>query len=103
MTSSYGRHGVAILAVQQQDQAAANDVTWMMNVPKAPFWYVVDVILWICSRSCKLFVTVQTLTGHGADQARLGDPAMSATAIGVGGIIALFVLVFAASCRWPSP
>jgi TRAP-type C4-dicarboxylate transport system permease small subunit len=42
--------------------AAANDVTWMMNVPKAPFWYVVDVILWI-SVLVQLFVTVQTLTG----------------------------------------
>lgn len=42
--------------------ALANDVTWMMNVPKAPFWYVVDVILWI-TVLVQLFVTAQTLTG----------------------------------------
>ena len=42
--------------------ALANDVTWMMNVPKAPFWYVVDVILWVAVL-VQIFVTVQTLTG----------------------------------------
>jgi TRAP-type C4-dicarboxylate transport system permease small subunit len=42
--------------------ALANDVTWMMNVPKAPFWYVVDVILWIAAL-VQLFITAQTLTG----------------------------------------
>ena len=42
--------------------AMANDVTWMMNVPKAPFWYVVDVILWIAVL-VQLFVTAQTLAG----------------------------------------
>lgn len=42
--------------------ALANDVTWMMNVPKAPFWYAVDVILWIACL-VQLFVTIQTVTG----------------------------------------
>jgi TRAP-type C4-dicarboxylate transport system permease small subunit len=25
----------------------AGDVTWLLNLPKAPFWFVVDAILWI--------------------------------------------------------
>ena len=40
----------------------ANDVTWMMNVPKAPFWFAVDAILWVCV-AVQAFVMIQTLTG----------------------------------------
>jgi TRAP-type C4-dicarboxylate transport system permease small subunit len=42
--------------------ALANDVTWMMNVPKAPFWYAVDAILWFAV-VVQVFVTVRTLAG----------------------------------------
>ncbi|HEY4143272.1 MAG TPA: TRAP transporter small permease subunit [Pseudolabrys sp.] len=40
----------------------ANDVTWLMNVQKAPFWFAVDVILWVCV-VVQAFVMVQTLMG----------------------------------------
>jgi len=43
----------------------ANDVTWMMNVPKAPFWFAVDAVLWVCV-AVQAFVTIQTLTGSAA-------------------------------------
>ena len=26
----------------------AGENTWLLNIPKAPFWFVVDAILWIC-------------------------------------------------------
>jgi TRAP-type C4-dicarboxylate transport system permease small subunit len=25
----------------------AGDVTWLLNLPKAPFWFIVDAVLWI--------------------------------------------------------
>jgi hypothetical protein len=37
-----------------RDLARANDVTVMLNVPKAPFWYAIDAVLWFG-------VAVQTL------------------------------------------
>lgn len=40
----------------------ANDVTWMMNVPKAPFWFAVDAVLWVCV-AVQAFVMIQTLMG----------------------------------------
>lgn len=40
----------------------ANDVTWMMNVPKAPFWFAVDAILWVCV-AVQAFVMIQTFMG----------------------------------------
>lgn len=40
----------------------ANDVTWLLNVPKAPFWFAVDAVLWVCV-AVQAFVTIQTLTG----------------------------------------
>lgn len=43
----------------------ANDVTWLMNVPKAPFWFAVDAVLWVCV-IVQAFVTVQTLMGKPA-------------------------------------
>lgn len=41
----------------------ANDVTWLLNVPKAPFWFVVDAILWVCV-VVQTFVLIQELTGR---------------------------------------
>ena len=43
----------------------ANDVTWLLNVPKAPFWFAVDGILWVCV-AVQAFVMVQTLVGKAA-------------------------------------
>ena len=40
----------------------ANDVTWMLNVPKAPFWFVVDGILWVAV-VVQAFVLIQMITG----------------------------------------
>lgn len=40
----------------------ANDVTWLLNVPKAPFWFAVDGILWVAV-AVQAFVMVQTLIG----------------------------------------
>lgn len=41
----------------------ANDVTWLMNVPKAPFWFVVDAILWV-TVLVQTLVLIQELTGR---------------------------------------
>jgi hypothetical protein len=40
----------------------ANDVTWLLNVPKAPFWFVVDAILWV-GAAVQAFVLFQMVTG----------------------------------------
>jgi TRAP-type C4-dicarboxylate transport system permease small subunit len=40
----------------------AGDVTWLLNVPKAPFWFVVDAILWVAA-AVQAFVLVQAVTG----------------------------------------
>jgi TRAP-type C4-dicarboxylate transport system permease small subunit len=40
----------------------AGDVTWLLNLPKAPFWFVVDAILWI-SVAVQSFVLIQHITG----------------------------------------
>lgn len=42
--------------------AKANDVTWLMNVPKAPFWFAVDAVLWVAV-AVQLFVLIQVVTG----------------------------------------
>lgn len=36
----------------------AGDVTWLLNLPKAPFWFAVDAILWVCV-AVQLFVLIQ--------------------------------------------
>ncbi len=41
----------------------ANDVTWLLNVPKAPFWFVVDAILWVAVL-VQTFVLVEDVTGR---------------------------------------
>ena len=40
----------------------ANDVTWALNVPKAPFWFAVDAVLWVAVL-VQLFVLIQMITG----------------------------------------
>lgn len=41
----------------------ANDVTWLLNVPKAPFWFIVDVVLWVAV-IVQTFVLFQDATGR---------------------------------------
>lgn len=41
----------------------ANDVTWLLNVPKAPFWFVVDAVLWVAVLA-QTFVLVQDIAGR---------------------------------------
>jgi TRAP-type C4-dicarboxylate transport system permease small subunit len=41
----------------------AGDITWLLNVPKAPFWFVVDAILWVAV-AVQTFVLVQEATGR---------------------------------------
>lgn len=41
----------------------AGDVTWLLNVPKAPFWFVVDAILWV-GVLVQTFVLIQDFTGR---------------------------------------
>jgi TRAP-type C4-dicarboxylate transport system permease small subunit len=41
----------------------AGDVTWLLNVPKAPFWFAVDAILWV-GVLVQTFVLIQDLTGR---------------------------------------
>ena len=43
--------------------ARAGEVTWMMNIPKAPFWYVVDAVLWSCVL-VQFLVVVRRLRGR---------------------------------------
>lgn len=45
-----------------QKTLRAGDVTWMLNVPKAPFWFVVDAILWV-TVAVQAVVMIQTLSG----------------------------------------
>lgn len=40
----------------------AGDVTWLLNLPKAPFWFAVDVILWV-GAAVQTFVLVQEALG----------------------------------------
>jgi TRAP-type C4-dicarboxylate transport system permease small subunit len=42
--------------------AHAGDVTWLLNVPKAPFWFVVDAVLWVAA-FVQAFAFAQTLHG----------------------------------------
>jgi TRAP-type C4-dicarboxylate transport system permease small subunit len=41
----------------------ANDVTWLLNVPKAPFWFVVDAVLWVAV-AVQTFVLIQDIVGR---------------------------------------
>lgn len=45
----------------------ANDVTWLLNVPKAPFWFVVDAVLWV-GVAVQAFVVFQMVTGGRIDR-----------------------------------
>jgi TRAP-type C4-dicarboxylate transport system permease small subunit len=40
----------------------AGDVTWRLNLPTAPFWFVVDAILWVAV-AVQTFVLVRDITG----------------------------------------
>jgi TRAP-type C4-dicarboxylate transport system permease small subunit len=40
----------------------AGDVTWLLNLPKAPFWFVVDGILW-AAVVVQAFVLIEEMTG----------------------------------------
>ena len=40
----------------------AGDVTWLLNLPKAPFWFAVDAVLWIAV-AVQTFALVRTLAG----------------------------------------
>ena len=42
----------------------AGDVTWFLNLPKAPFWFVVDAVLWI-GVAVQTFVLIEDVTGTG--------------------------------------
>jgi len=40
----------------------AGDVTWLRNLPKAPFWFVVDGILWVAV-AVQAFVLIEEIFG----------------------------------------
>jgi hypothetical protein len=40
----------------------AGDVTWLLNWPKAPFWFAVDGILWV-GVAVQTFVLIEKITG----------------------------------------
>ena len=42
----------------------AGDVTWLLNIPKAPFWFTVDGILWVAV-AIQTFVLVEEISGAG--------------------------------------
>ena len=41
----------------------AGDVTWLLNWPKAPFWFAVDAILW-AAVAVQAFVLLEDMMGH---------------------------------------
>ncbi len=43
--------------------AQAGDVTWLLNWPKAPFWFAVDAILW-AAVAVQSFVLIEEMTGE---------------------------------------
>ena len=57
---------IGILAWQFLDFAIktnrAGDVTWLLNVPKAPFWFIVDGVLW-GAVLVQFFVLIETVLG----------------------------------------
>jgi TRAP-type C4-dicarboxylate transport system permease small subunit len=42
----------------------AGDVTWLLNIPKAPFWFAVDGILWVAI-AVQTFVLIEEISGAG--------------------------------------
>lgn len=42
----------------------AGDVTWLLNWPKAPFWFAVDGILWVAV-AVQTFALIKEMTGAG--------------------------------------
>jgi TRAP-type C4-dicarboxylate transport system permease small subunit len=42
----------------------AGDVTWLLNIPKAPFWFAVDGILWVAV-AVQTFVLIEEISGAG--------------------------------------
>ena len=42
--------------------ARAGDITWLLNIPKAPFWFVVDAVLWVAV-AVQAFVLIQVIVG----------------------------------------
>jgi TRAP-type C4-dicarboxylate transport system permease small subunit len=44
----------------------AGEVTWLLNLPKAPFWFVVDGILWIAA-AVQAFVLICEILGMGRE------------------------------------
>jgi len=40
----------------------AGDITWRLNLPTAPFWFLVDAILWVAV-AVQTFVLIQEITG----------------------------------------
>jgi len=40
----------------------AGDVTWLLNWPKAPFWFIVDGILWVAV-AVQTFVLIEEIVG----------------------------------------
>nr|WP_249134904.1 TRAP transporter small permease subunit [Bradyrhizobium sp. AUGA SZCCT0222] len=50
----------------------AGDVTWLLNWPKAPFWFAVDGILWVAV-AVQTFVLIEEITG--ASRRRDPEPA----------------------------
>jgi TRAP-type C4-dicarboxylate transport system permease small subunit len=41
----------------------AGDVTWLLNIPKAPFWFAVDGILWVAV-AVQTFVLIEEIAGR---------------------------------------
>ena len=46
----------------------AGDVTWLLNWPKAPFWFAVDGILW-AAVAVQTLVLIEEMTGAGRHRA----------------------------------
>jgi hypothetical protein len=42
----------------------AGDVTWLLNIPKAPFWFAVDGILWVAV-AVQTLVLIEEISGAG--------------------------------------
>jgi len=51
----------------------AGDVTWLLNIPKAPFWFAVDGILW-AAVAVQTFVLIEEISGAGRQRSTEAVP-----------------------------
>ncbi len=51
----------------------SGDITWVLGVPTAPFWFVIDGLLWI-AMACQFIVLARDVVG--ADRRKVSPPVL---------------------------